>query len=204
MWVVKLGGSLADSAHLPLWLAALECSRTVIVPGGGPFAEQVRQTQKRWAFDDGTAHHMAILAMCQYGMMLAALRPGLGTATRAEQLLAAGGRAVVWLPLPEQLNAAGVPASWDITSDSLAAWLAGRLGARQLLLVKSVASFAPEGAPQAQSIGCQALVREGLVDPAFPEYAEAAGCPVWLCGPDSHAGLSAALGEPEKHFTRMS
>ncbi|MFI3221643.1 MAG: uridylate kinase, partial [Methylococcaceae bacterium] len=35
------------------------------------------------------------------------------------------------------LDQSGVPASWDITSDSLAAWLATQISATELILVKS-------------------------------------------------------------------
>ena len=48
MWVVKLGGSLAYASELPRWLSALAegaGGRAIIVPGGGPFADQVRHAQ---------------------------------------------------------------------------------------------------------------------------------------------------------------
>src|SRR5262249_61777141 len=42
----------------------------------------------------------------------------------------------VWLPTRMALAADNVPCSWNVTSDSLAAWLARRPGARHVLLVK--------------------------------------------------------------------
>ena len=63
MWVVKLGGSLAYSPELPHWLSALAHTDAVIVPGGGPFADTVRDAQQIWRFDDATAHAMALLAI---------------------------------------------------------------------------------------------------------------------------------------------
>ena len=70
--IVKLGGSLAFSEVLIDWLRALaSCAgHVVIVPGGGPFADAVRVTQHRMGFDDRTAHHIALLAMEQYGRAL--------------------------------------------------------------------------------------------------------------------------------------
>ena len=100
--VVKLGGSLAFAPALTEWLAALAASggRVVLVPGGGPFADQVRDAQRRRRFDDATAHRMALLAMEQYGLMLCGLHPALHPAkSRAEiRRLRREGLVPVWLP----------------------------------------------------------------------------------------------------------
>ncbi|RUU72932.1 hypothetical protein EOD00_40425, partial [Mesorhizobium sp. M7A.T.Ca.TU.009.01.3.1] len=67
--IVKLGGSTAHAAEMKSWIAALAGSRLpiVIVPGGGLFADHVRETQTRMDFSDAAAHAMAILAMEQFG-----------------------------------------------------------------------------------------------------------------------------------------
>ena len=102
LWVVKLGGSLAHSRYLKRWLSVLADGdpAVIIVPGGGPFADQVRTLQKRRRFDDAAAHHMALLAMEQYGRMLVGLQSGLRpAATRAEITRARrAGMAAVWMP----------------------------------------------------------------------------------------------------------
>ncbi|NIR60629.1 MAG: hypothetical protein GWO02_14520, partial [Gammaproteobacteria bacterium] len=77
MWVVKVGGSLARCASLGRWIDVLAtegAGRVVLVPGGGVFADAVREAQARWGFNDVTAHRMAVLAMEQTGLMLAGLR----------------------------------------------------------------------------------------------------------------------------------
>ncbi len=163
MWVVKLGGSLADDDSLPHWLKIL-CSkkegRLVLVPGGGGFAKQVRESQLRWGFADRTAHHMAILAMHQMGLMLSDLASamvpckGLGGVIQAM----GGDNVPVWLPDLAELDREGVPANWEVTSDSLAAWLAGKLEAQHLVLVKS--AILPSQEPVI-------LQRTGIVDAAF-------------------------------------
>ena len=40
--------------------------------------------------------------------------------------------------LPAGLPLDGLPASWDVTSDSIAAWVAPQAGAGRLVLVKAV------------------------------------------------------------------
>lgn len=164
LWVVKIGGSLEQAPELRPWLNVLAqagAGRVVVVPGGGRFADAVREAQARWQFDDAAAHRMAILAMEQYGCMLAALEPRLvpaGTLPAMRQALV-DRQAVLWQPSPMTLDDpdAGIPADWHMSSDSLAAWLAGRLGAHQLALVKSVA-------PPGDGVGCEQAMARGVVD----------------------------------------
>jgi aspartokinase-like uncharacterized kinase len=54
-WVIKFGGSLSQSACLADWLDALARLPCIIVPGGGLFANAVREAQNRHAFDDRLA-----------------------------------------------------------------------------------------------------------------------------------------------------
>jgi aspartokinase-like uncharacterized kinase len=145
------------------------------VPGGGPFADQVRAAQSRWGFDDATAHHLALLAMEQFGRILCALQPGFTPAASPGAIRDAlqSGMIPVWMPAPMVLADPTVPPCWDMTSDSLAAWLCAELKAEALLLVKS----APlEPCPPA----LERLASDGIVDPLLPRFAQAAGVPVHL------------------------
>jgi len=197
-WVVKLGGSLAGSDTLPFWLDALADASVVIVPGGGPFADQVRSAQQRWPFGDRAAHAMALLAMAQYGLMLSGLCPKLEVASNVESLPAtvASGRSVVWLPDLSLANDASIPASWEVTSDSLAAWLAGRLNALNLLLVKSAAISSDDNS-------CRGLAARGLVDAAFERFGAEAAFATWICHRLDHPRLRMGLSEPGAVFARV-
>src|SRR4051795_8041241 len=86
--VVKLGGSHAFCEHLAPWVAAIAgcAGDVVVVPGGGPFADAVRDAQPKIGFDDDAAHHMALLAMEQYGCALASLNGTLVCADSAEAI----------------------------------------------------------------------------------------------------------------------
>ncbi len=167
MRVVKIGGSLQNSDKLSRLLDYLleeGNGKTVLVPGGGSFANTVRKFQADTGITDEYAHRMALLAMEQFACYLTALAPGLQTVDSLDSIhdcLAENGIAL-WLPCKMVCSASSLPASWDITSDSLAAWLALELGADSLTLVKSVRL------PQSYS-GWHDLAGLGLVD-AYIEY----------------------------------
>jgi len=188
--VVKLGGSYADAADLKPWLDAIAACAgyVVLVPGGGPFADAVRDAQRRMGFDDRVAHHMALTAMDQYGCALMSLSQGLTRADSMEAIQAAAdcGRIPVWAPAGMVLAAGEIPASWDVTSDSLAAWLAGKIGAARLLLVKRVRPAGP-------CVRAAELVARGLADAKFPEFLRASGAAAAIAGPADHAAAPAAL-----------
>ena len=198
--MVKLGGSLMASPVLRDWLDVLAASTgaVVVVPGGGPFADAVRAAQAALAFDDGVAHRLALLAMEQYGLMLAGIEPALRPAAsrRAIARLRAAGSVPVWMPTRMALGSPDIAESWDVTSDSLAAWLARVLGAARLVLVKSAAP--PPGRAAAAD-----LVASGLVDAALPGFLARAGCPCWCIGPDGAAALAAALRDGAEAGTRI-
>ncbi|MGE0282496.1 MAG: dihydroneopterin aldolase [Rhizobiaceae bacterium] len=162
--VVKLGGSNAAAPELALWLGALAGAGLpiVIVPGGGPFADHIRDAQHRLDFSDKAAHSMAILAMEQFGHLLLDRDDRFLPARTLSDIRSAmrRSRAAVWLPAPLALWANELPASWDTTSDSIAAWLAGGLVCRSLLLVKqSDAVRAGMSVPQLTGTG---IVDAGL------------------------------------------
>lgn len=183
--VVKLGGSQAASPRLRDWLGLIAASPgTLLIPGGGPFADTVRAEQQRLGYDEPAAHEMAMLAMAQFGRALCALAPALTLAPsldRIERICGAGGVAVA-VPWPLLATETELPARWDVTSDSIALWFARRLKA-PLLLIKSV-SAAP-GADLA------ALAAAGVIDRFFPSLAAGFRFPIHLAGPaDLPAGSS--------------
>ena len=110
---------------MDVWIAALAASSLplVIVPGGGPFADQVRDAQKRMGFSDAAAHAMAILAMDQFGHVILDRHERLAPARSLDEIEHAltDGKIPVWLPSSMAIPAPDIPCSWDITSDSLAA-----------------------------------------------------------------------------------
>jgi aspartokinase-like uncharacterized kinase len=168
MIIIKLGGSLSYSDALVNSLNVVESDyqgrAVVIVPGGGAFADQVRLAQQHWQFDDVTAHHMAILAMQQMALMFKGLKPRFAMADTvfAIQDQLDQRQTVIWSPDIAELDKASIPASWDITSDTLAAWLAKTLSATELILIKSAAIDT--------NLSLHQLAEQNIVDKAFCDF----------------------------------
>ena len=198
--VVKLGGSHAFSEHLAGWVDAIAgcAGHVIVVPGGGPFADAVRDAQPRIGFNDDAAHHMALLAMEQYGYALASLD---GTFVAADSPAAIehareATKVPVWMPSRMALAAKDIASSWDVTSDSLAAWLAGQLGARQLLLVKHVSL-------SGTAVALPELIARGIVDKAFAAFLKAAKVPAAVLGPADQALLGTVIKTGSAAGTRI-
>ncbi|HEX5817786.1 MAG TPA: hypothetical protein VFY20_02845 [Gemmatimonadales bacterium] len=147
--VVKVGGALS---HVPGALdevtralpALARVQPVVVIPGGGPFADQVRRTQHDLGASEDAAHWMAILGMDQYAHLLADRLPGARLVDDLDALRdAQAGELYILAPYRWMKRADPLPHTWDATSDSIAAVAAAALGARELLLVK-VVSGTPE------------------------------------------------------------
>ncbi len=190
--IVKLGGSHANGPHIKDWLRAIaaESGAIVIVPGGGPFADAVRSAQASMGYDDSAAHAMALMAMAQFGRALISLNPALRlTASRSAISRALKeGKVPVWSP-EAMARAAALPETWALTSDSLAAWLAGALRAGHLVLVK-------HGRFEAAAVDVRDLVAHGVVDSLFPRYLKESGARAWLAAPVDSARLADGLQRP--------
>lgn len=141
--VVKLGGGvLPHVEYFESALAAIGAAarrrRLLVVPGGGPFADAVRDVHRQHRLTDSAAHWMAILAMDQYAHLVASRMPSGVLVTGAREIADALAVSQVPVLAPSRWlrEADPLPHSWDVTSDSIAAWVAGQVGARQLVLIK--------------------------------------------------------------------
>ena len=140
--IVKIGGGLLShpdclDAVLREVAEAARRQSLLIVPGGGPFADAVRDVDRRIGLSKDDAHWMAILAMDQYAYVLASRLPGaLAISEQEARRALAAHRTPVLAPYAWLRSADPLPHSWDVTSDSIAAWVAGALGVTRLVLVK--------------------------------------------------------------------
>jgi hypothetical protein len=159
--VVKIGGSLMD--HLDPILHSLHRSGrpVLIVPGGGRFADLVRDT----SVTGDAAHWMAIAAMEQMGWFI--VLKGVSPIT----FLRVPSRVEVLLPYTLLRNDDPLPRTWDVTSDTISAWVASRLSL-PLILLKSVDGIRSEGILQDRVDGD---LKTGDVDPCFIRYVITSG-----------------------------
>lgn len=170
----------------------------MIAPGGGLFAAAVRKAQREMGLNDLVAQKMMLLAQEQYGLALAALRPSPAICATEEELRGAteAGRIAIWAPARMASVATDIPAIGRLSSDSLAAWLAGKLGASRLLLVKNFDAAGP--------VSTEGLSRRDVVDGTFPDFAALARCPIFIAGPSALAGAAAKLAAGETPGARVT
>jgi aspartokinase-like uncharacterized kinase len=153
------GGLMAHPKHLGASLdaiaAAAEDTPLLVVPGGGAFADVIRDADRRFGLSDDAAHWMAVLAMDQYGHLLASRMTNARLVVRLSDATASleDGRTPVLAPYQWLREADPLPHSWDVTSDSIAAWVAGQIGAERLLCVKPPGAAGP-----------------AIVDPCFDRF----------------------------------
>ena len=147
MTVVKVGGSLFDwpelSSRLQLFLATLKETNVLLIPGGGPTADVIRQLDQRHHLGEETSHWLALHALALNARFLEKI---LSSSQVVEDLDAAGS---CWLrgitPIldmyqfarGDEARADHLPHTWQVTSDSLAARVALVAQATKLILLKS-------------------------------------------------------------------
>ena len=157
--VIKVGGSLGQWRGLGRLLDSIARwrghTKVLVVPGGGVFADLVRLEHRRKRLTESAAHRMAILAMDQYGLLLCDLA---SRALPVASLNAAGavlqsGRLPIFLPSRSLIRRDPFDHSWDVTSDSIAAYIARLARADALLLLKDVDGI---------------FARDPRIDPAAP------------------------------------
>ena len=212
--VVKVGGGLAreagDGALRALCTRIAEAGTRhplLVVPGGAEFADAVREHDRRFSLRPRTAHWMAILAMDQFGWALADLIPG--AARRVDLGSVHAGVVSVLLPFALLAERDPLPASWAVTSDSIAAWVAGAAGAERLVLLKPVPglypTWPPSGDPIARlTVDELAALRPAGVDEHLPAALRAAGVDTWVIGGHEPARLAELLDEGSTAGTHVT
>lgn len=181
--VIKIGGSLQvdHGALRKLCRTIKDISNRydlLIVPGGGKFVDLVRKLQMEHGFSDPVAHKMAILGMDLYGLMLHDLIDGSGL-TYVPKAKARG--CSIFLPYRTLSRSKELESTWEVTSDSIAVWVAAKIGCKKLLLVKMVDGILERGRPL-KCISVQKLkeMNQSYVDSKLPQILEQKGMTCWV------------------------
>jgi aspartokinase-like uncharacterized kinase len=170
--ILKLGGSLIeegwDIIRVLRDYAEMKHRRIIIIPGGGPFAEVVRKCSD--TLSDDAAHWMAVLAMDQYGLFLANCELPV-----VENLAEIDGAGQFCILLPYQILKAYdcLPHTWDVTSDTIAAFIAKELGEKVFIKLTDVDGLLDEKGQLIAAMHAKELVDRGswgCVDAALPDF----------------------------------
>ena len=206
--VVKLGGSLLAGGGLPSLLTTLgelaKTHRLVVVPGGGPFADAARRACSLHDPGASAAHWMAILAMDQHAHFLAGLLPAARVTSGPDEIakVLAEGLLPVLSPFRWLQAADPLPHGWHVTSDSIAAWVAARLSARRLVLLKSLPGVPGTSGDLVAEAPLRSAALAGIVDEHF-ERALEPGLECWVLSGREPERLAELLRDGRTRGTRL-
>ncbi|WP_299469179.1 hypothetical protein [uncultured Gimesia sp.] len=193
--VIKIGGSLFDLPDLAARLArlrdGLENRQPLIVCGGGAAANLVRDWDQTHQLGATAAHWLAIQAMMLNEQLLCHLLPDSCIVTSQTEAAAAWKKQRIpilccftYLQETSSPQFADLPTSWDVTSDSIAAWVALTWPAEELILLKSV--DLPENKTLSE------LAKAGLVDAYLPRLSDCLPTLRWCNLRSDHGPLQLA------------
>ncbi len=177
--VLKMGGSLYSEPtalkKLCFEIGKLSSNyRLTVVPGGAVFADDVRLCYKVFRISEEVAHRMAILAMSQYGLLIADMMPNSKPVYTIEDCLKVSSEGFISILLPHRIleEEDPFPRSWDVTSDSISAYIAYLLNVKWLILIKDVDGIYDECGRLLKTVDLNWLRQHNsCLDRFFPEVA---------------------------------
>ena len=135
--VVKIGGSLFPEYTKEL----CECltkseEKIVLVNGGGLLANNIREFNKSFPFSNDVNHWNAIKCMDIIGQFIADKNKNIVPITSLEEIERVHNTDKIPLILTYELMRKEDPLkhSWEVTSDSIACWIANKINAKLLIL----------------------------------------------------------------------
>lgn len=170
--VVKLGGSLLIRHdlvdRLRDWYATETPAETLLVVGGGELIDAIRRLDRVRPNNPVEVHWRCVDMLQATFATVREWFPDWDSICSAEQFYEHSRRGfAVERPTIVSVGAfyhrdgnAGLPEDWRTTTDAIAAFLAHRVGAQELLLLKSCQVD--------RSADATKLADQGIVDPAFP------------------------------------
>ena len=207
--VLKIGGSLLNYLEkLKIFCKTLskisETAKILIVPGGGIFANTVRDFQKKIKFSDDTAHWMAILTMDIYAFLLKDMIEGSEIIYTLEET-SSRDKPVILAPFNLMKEKDPLEHSWRITSDSITAYIAHKVEANLLVLVKDVDGIIDTEGNLYKEIRSEKLsgLRELCVDEMLPILIKKYQVECWIVNGRYPKRLEKLLFEGETFGTKI-
>lgn len=143
-FILKIGGSLSKSKSTLKKLFSeisklSKIHKLLVIPGGGHFADKVRKIYHKFNISEDVAHWSAIFAMDQMGFFFSDFHPNIRIIDEIEEAKQTSqGTIPVLIPAKLMLDKDPLPHSWDITSDSIAAYIAHITGTKRVLILTDV------------------------------------------------------------------
>lgn len=185
--IIKLGGSLLLRDNLATtvkqWMAAQPADETMIIIGGGKLIDAVRELDQQHNLPPEQTHWMCVdlltatasFAADIFGWRLISTEQEWNVSVQqSKNLTHSHGPALPIVITPkvfynqnkstaQNIPEMRIPNDWRTTTDTIAALLAHRVEANELVLLKSC--------PIAPKMSLTQLAEAGIVDEAFPEVA---------------------------------
>ncbi len=144
--VFKIGGKiLENSKNLECTISQLKklyedntVQKIIIVPGGGSYANFIRSLDKKLVLGDDLAHWMAIFSMDYNGKDLKRKFPDFECVDDFKNIQSAKRIFCIFLPYNYLRKKDELPHSWDVTSDSIAIYIANKLNLNECYLIKDI------------------------------------------------------------------
>lgn len=181
----KVGGSLLDLPTLSAKLREVVPADVspLLVVGGGPTADLVRQWDQVHNIGEERAHWLALRSLQLNEALLAELLPYAEVVRSRDEAVSQWSRgawpilsAHDFVSAEEPASSLKLPHTWEATSDSVAAWIARRWPVDRLVMLKSV--DLPEGATNGRGFTEQAI--PNFVDRHFFDLARDVPVVEWI------------------------
>lgn len=179
--ILKVGGSVAE--RLEEIVDIIKNKKVLVIPGGWKFADLVRSVYDKFGIGDDAAHWMAVAAMDQYGYFIAEKGIKILEVDSFEDLAIEDSR--VLLPYRLLRKYDELPHSWDVTSDTISAWIASKIGEKMVVKVTAAKGIFLDG-KLVEKIRASELkaIESDVIDRYLPDFLIKSNVDFFVCSVD--------------------
>uniref|UniRef100_A0A7J2TLQ3 Uridylate kinase n=1 Tax=Archaeoglobus fulgidus TaxID=2234 RepID=A0A7J2TLQ3_ARCFL len=175
--IFKIGGSVAGNLK-EIFEALENLEDAKVIPGGWIFADIV----EKLGLNDELSHWMAVLSMNLYGYYMLSYAKGfkISEPESFEDIKRKG--KIIILPYRIMKKFDELPHSWDVTSDSIAIWIAGKIGEKRVVKVTAAGGVIKEGRI-VEFARAEEAVKAGIIDRFAPMLLKNHSVELFICSP---------------------